>query len=67
MLQQQTEYIAIIYKHLGELTTPAHLYWLLGQIRTVVDPGQDHNRSTRAFLQRTTSSELEGHSNKPNV
>ena len=53
MLQQQTECIAIIYKHLGVLMTPAHLYWLLGQIRTVVDPGQ--------------GSELEGHSNKPNV
>ena len=67
MLQQQTECIAIIYKHLGVLMTPAHLYWLLGQIRTVVDPGQGHNRSMRALLQRTTSSELEGHSNKPNV
>ena len=44
MLQQQTECIAIIYKHLGELMTPAHLYLLLGQIRTVVDPGQGHNR-----------------------
>ena len=65
MLQQQTECIAIIYKHLGVLMTPAHLYWLLGQIRTVVDPG--HNRSMRALLQRTTSSELEGHSNEPNV
>ena len=32
MLQQQTECIAIIYKHLGVLMTPAHLYWLLGQI-----------------------------------
>ena len=67
MLQQKTECIAIIYKHLGVLMTPAHLYWLLGQIRTVVDPGQGHNRSMRALLQRTTSSELEGHSNKPNV
>ena len=67
MLQQQTECIAIIYKHLGVLMTPAHLYWLLGQIRTVLDLGQDHNRSMRALLQRTTSSELEGHSNKPNV
>ena len=67
MLQQQTECIAIIYKHLGVLMTPAHLYWLLGQIRTVMDPGQGHNRSMRALLQRTTSSELEGHSNKPNV
>ena len=67
MLQQQTECIAIIYKHLGVLMTPAHLYWLLGQIRTVVDPGQGHNRSMRALLQRTKSSELEGHSNKPNV
>ena len=45
MLQQQTECIAIIYKHLGVLMTPAHLYWLLGQIRTVVDPGQGHNGS----------------------
>ena len=26
MLQQQTECIAIIYKHLGVLMTPAHLY-----------------------------------------
>ena len=51
----------------GLLMTPAHLYWLLGQIRTVVDLGQGHNRSMRALLQRTTSSELEGHSNKPNV
>ena len=67
MLQQQTECIAIIYKHLGVLMTPTHLYWLFGQIRTVVDPGQGHNRSMRALLQRTTSSELEGHSNKPNV
>ena len=67
MLQQQTECIAIIYKHLGVLMTPAHLYWLLGQIRTVVDPGQGHNKSMRALLQRTTSSELEGHSNKLNV
>ena len=67
MLQQQTECIANIYKHLGVLMTPAHLYWLLGQIRPAVDPGQGHNRSIRALLQRTTSSELEGHSNKPNV
>ena len=67
MLQQQTECIAIIYKHLGVLMTPAHLHWLLGQIRTVVDPGQGRNRSMRALLQRTTASELEGHSNKPNV
>ena len=67
MLQQQTECIAIIYKHLVVLMTPAHLYWLLGQIHAVVDPGQGHNRSMRALLQRTTSSELEGHSNKPNV
>ena len=67
MLQQQTECIAIIYKHLRVLMTPAHLYWLLGQIRTVVDPGQGHNNSMRALLRRTTSSELEGHSNKPNV
>ena len=67
MLQQQTECIAIIYKHLGVLMTPAHLYWLLGQIRTVLDLGQDHNRSIRALIQRTISSELEGHSNKPNV
>ena len=51
MLQQQTECIAIIYKHLGVLMTPAHLYWLLGQIRIVVDPGQGHNRSMRALLQ----------------
>ena len=49
MLQQQTECIAIIYKHLGVLMTPAHLYWLLGQIRTVVDPEQGHNRSIRPF------------------
>ena len=27
MLQQQTECIAIIYKHLGVLVTPAHLYF----------------------------------------
>ena len=67
MLQQQTECIAIIYKHLGVPMTPAHLYWLLGQIRPAVDPGQGHNRSMRALLQRTTSSEFEGHSNKPNV
>ena len=67
MLQQQTECIAIIYKHLGVLMTPAHLDWLLGQIRTVVDPGQGHYRSMTALLQRTTSSEFEGHSNKPNV
>ena len=67
MLQQQTECIEIIYKHLGVLMTPAHLYWLLGQIRTVMDPGQGHNRSMMALIQRTTSSELEGHSNKPNV
>ena len=67
MLQQQTEYIAIIYKHLGVLTTLTHLYCLLGQSCTVVYPGQGHNRSMRALLQRTTSSELEGHSNKPNV
>ena len=32
MLQQQTECIAIIYKHLGVLMTHAHLNWLLGQI-----------------------------------
>ena len=31
MLQQQTECIAIIYKHLGVLMTPAHLYWLLAK------------------------------------
>ena len=49
MLQQQTECIAIIYKHLGVLMTPTHLYWLLGQIRTVVNPGQGHNRSMRAL------------------
>ena len=54
MLQQQTECIAIIYKHLGVLMTPAHLYWLSGQIGTVVDPGQGHNKSMRALLQRTT-------------
>ena len=29
------------------LMTPAHLFWLLGQIRPVVDKGQDHNRSMR--------------------
>ena len=67
MLQQQTECIAIIYKHLGVLMTPAHLYWCLGQFLPGVDPGQGHNRSMRVILQRTTSSELEGHSNKPNV
>ena len=67
MLQQQTECIAIIYKHLGVLMTPAHLYWLLGESRTVVDAGHGHNRSIRALLQKTTSSELKGHSNKPNI
>ena len=32
-----------------------------------VDPGQDHNRSMRGPLQMTSSLELEGYSNKPNV
>ena len=46
---------------------PAHLYWLSGKIRQRADPGQGHDLSMRGLLQRTSSSELEGYSNKPNV
>ena len=35
MLQQQTECIAITYKHLGVLMTPAHLYWLVSSQRWI--------------------------------
>ena len=46
---------------------PAHLYWLLGQIRQGADPGQGHNSSMRGLFQRTSSSELDGYSNKLNI
>ena len=39
-----------IFTKLGRdkvLMTPAHLFWLLGQIRPVLDKGQGHNRSMR--------------------
>ena len=50
------------------LMTPAHFYWLMGQINPPrVDPGQGHNSSTRGLLQRTSSSELEGYSKKLNI
>ena len=39
-----------IFTKLGRdkvLMTPAHLYWLLGQIRPGMNPGQGNNRSMR--------------------
>ena len=40
------------------LRTPAHLYWLLGQIRQGADQGQGHNWWMRGLFERTSSSEL---------